>query len=65
MPDIFARMVKQQRKVYDELAQSHAASLAKVKQEFGWSDHEVVIMGSLVEKETAAPEERRASPRCS
>ena len=58
LPKIFEKMVNQQRAVYAQLVEENKATLAQVKSEFHWTDREVVIMASIVEKETAAPEER-------
>ena len=55
---VFTKMIDRFHTVYEEEALKHKASLDKVKLEFGWTDHEVVLMASLVEKETAAPDER-------
>ena len=58
LAQVFAKMIDRHHAVYEEEAAKHAASLAKVKQEFSWDTHQIVIMASLVEKETAAPDER-------
>ena len=56
---VLAAMVKQHRIVWAELEKQHARSLAKLEKQLGWGDREVVVMASIVEKETGAPEERR------
>lgn len=55
---IIRRMVEQHRKVFDNLKRSHRDSLEELRKTLGWGDREIVIMASLVEKETAAKHER-------
>lgn len=55
---IVRRMVKRHRQVYADLLRAHRDYAQKLAEDFGWSDHEVVIMASLIEKETAQPAER-------
>ncbi|MFY0536629.1 endolytic transglycosylase MltG [Nannocystis pusilla] len=58
-PDqVIRRMVEQHRKVYDNLKRSHREALEELKKTLGWGDREIIIMASLVEKETAAKHER-------
>jgi UPF0755 protein len=58
-PDqVIRRMVEQHRKVFDNLKRSHREALEELKKTLGWGDREIVIMASLVEKETAAKHER-------
>lgn len=58
-PDkVIRRMVEQHRKVYDNLKRSHRDALVELRKSLGWGDREIIIMASLVEKETAARHER-------
>jgi UPF0755 protein len=58
-PDqVIRRMVEQHRKVFDNLKRSHREALEELKKTLGWGDREIIIMASLVEKETAAKHER-------
>ena len=58
-PDhIVRRMVEQHFKVYGNLKRSHREALDELKKTLGWGDREILIMASLVEKETAAKHER-------
>ena len=51
-------LIRQHRIVYEELAKQNAKTLARWKKELGWGDREVVVLASIVEKETGVPEER-------
>ena len=55
---VLRRMVDQHRKVYAGLARSHREATLDLQRALGWGDREIVIMASLVEKETAAKHER-------
>ncbi|MBZ5707959.1 endolytic transglycosylase MltG [Nannocystis pusilla] len=55
---VIRRMVEQHHKVYDNLKRSHREALEELRKTLGWGDREIVIMASLVEKETAAKHER-------
>lgn len=55
---LIRRMVEQHRKVFDNLKRSHREALEELRKTLGWGDREIVIMASLVEKETAAKHER-------
>lgn len=55
---VLRRMVEQHRKVYAGLARSHREATEDLQRTLGWGDREIVIMASLVEKETAAKHER-------
>jgi UPF0755 protein len=51
-------LVKHGFEVYAELKARHQAGFDKLAKLYGFRDREVVLMASLVEKETAQPEER-------
>lgn len=55
---LFTRMVEQHKKVYEGVRRSHREAAEELKKTLGWGDREIVIMASLVEKETAAKHER-------
>lgn len=55
---VLERLVRHHREVYDELAKAHAKDLARLKKDLGWTDREVIVMASIVEKETADAQER-------
>ena len=58
---VLRRMIEQHRKVYAGLARGHREAIEDLQRGLGWGDREIVIMASLVEKETAAKHERRAA----
>ena len=55
---VLTAMVRQHRTVYERLRQRYARSLAQKTRQLKWGDREIVILASIVEKETGAPEER-------
>ncbi len=55
---VLERMVQRHRQVYTELRRKHSKGAAKLNEDFGWNDHEIVIMASLIEKETGQAAER-------
>jgi len=57
-PDILRRLVGQHRRVFDAVRRKHIDGAKKLEEDFGWHDAEMVTLASIIEKETAAPEER-------
>ncbi len=55
---IVTRLVQRHRQVWSELERKHRGDLRTLAQDFGWGPHEVVVLASIVEKETAVPSER-------
>lgn len=55
---VIARLVRHGREVYDALAARHPTGVAELKRRYGFDKHQILIMASLVEKETAQPDER-------
>ena len=51
-------MVRRHRQVYEELRAAHGKGLADLAVTLGWDDHKVVILASIVEKETGQARER-------
>jgi UPF0755 protein len=51
-------MVRRHRQVYEELRGANAKGLADLKKGLGFDDHKIVILASIVEKETGQREER-------
>ncbi len=56
--DIIRRLVERHRQVFAEVRRRHRAKAKDLEADLGWGDREVVILASLVEKETAVPSER-------
>jgi UPF0755 protein len=55
---IVERLVKRHRQVYAELHRAHGDAARELGSEFGWNDHQILIMASLIEKETGQAAER-------
>jgi UPF0755 protein len=55
---VLAAMVKHAKDVLAELLARHADGFAALQKNYKFNEREVVLMASLVEKETARPEER-------
>jgi UPF0755 protein len=55
---VLGQLVKHGQEVLAELEKAHADGVAMLKKLYGFGDREIVLMASLVEKETARPEER-------
>ncbi|MBI4509390.1 MAG: endolytic transglycosylase MltG [Deltaproteobacteria bacterium] len=55
---VLETMVRQHRIVYEELRKKYSRALARLQKQLTWGDREIVIMASIVEKETGAKEER-------
>ncbi len=57
-PKVIARLVKELRQNYADLATQHRAGLAQLHKNHHFDEREIVLMASLVEKETAEVSER-------
>ena len=55
---VITRLVRRGREVYAELRVNHLAGVKMLKKLYDFDDEEIVLMASLVEKETARSEER-------
>ncbi|MCB9568384.1 MAG: endolytic transglycosylase MltG [Myxococcales bacterium] len=55
---IIRRLVARHRQVYANLRRQHRESAEELQRALGWGDREIVIMASIVEKETGAKHER-------
>ena len=51
-------LVRRHRQVWGELRAAHAKAALELKKTLGFEDHNVVVLASIVEKETGRPEER-------
>ncbi|MCX4245987.1 endolytic transglycosylase MltG [Paraliomyxa miuraensis] len=56
--EVITRMVQRHRQVFAELRRRHRVEAKELESQLGWGDHEIVILASIVEKETAAKHER-------
>ena len=55
---VISRLVKQAKEVFAQLKDAHKSQVAALQKTYGFDDYQVLLMASLVEKETARPEER-------
>lgn len=55
---VLTRLVKRHHEVFAELRRTHRPFARALEEDLGWGDHELVILASIVEKETAAEHER-------
>jgi peptidoglycan lytic transglycosylase G len=55
---VLTAMVKHGHDVLEAAKKQHADGVAMLKKQYGFGDREIVLMASLVEKETAQPAER-------
>lgn len=55
---VIERLVLQHRAVWSEVAREHAKSLSRLKSKLSWSDRDVLILASIVEKEAVEASER-------
>jgi UPF0755 protein len=53
-----ATLVRRHRQVYQELRAAHGPGVADLGKRLGFDDRRIVILASIVEKETGSPEER-------
>jgi UPF0755 protein len=51
-------LVRRHRQVFAELRAAHAKTVAELKKTLGFDDHKIVVLASIVEKETGRAEER-------
>src|SRR6185295_338056 len=51
-------LVRRHRQVWAELRAAHAKAALELKKTLGFDDHQIVVLASIVEKETGRPEER-------
>lgn len=55
---ITERLVRRHRQVYADVRRAHSDGAKRLADDFGWGDHEILIMASLIEKETGQAAER-------
>jgi UPF0755 protein len=55
---VLQRLITRHQEVWNELLAKHPREAAKIKDKLGWTDRDVLIMASIVEKEAVDPAER-------
>jgi UPF0755 protein len=55
---VVTRMVQRHREVFAELRRRYRTELKQLEDSLDWTDHQIVVLASIVEKETAAKHER-------
>jgi UPF0755 protein len=55
---VLQRLITRHQEVWNDLLAKHARDAAKLKDKLGWTDRELLIMASIVEKEAVDPAER-------
>lgn len=56
--DVLDRMIDRRARVWRDVRESNAEAYYDIREDVGLSDHDLVILASIVEKEAAAAEER-------
>jgi UPF0755 protein len=55
---VLQRLITRQQEVWNDLVAKHAKDAAKVKDKLGWTDRDLLVLASIVEKEAVDPGER-------
>jgi UPF0755 protein len=55
---VITRMVQRHRDVFADLRRRYRTEVKELERQLDWTDHQIVILASIVEKETAARHER-------
>ncbi|MEM9489251.1 MAG: endolytic transglycosylase MltG [Myxococcota bacterium] len=55
---VIETMLKQHRVVWDRIRRKHARAIDRLKKRLGWTDRDILIMASIVEKEAVVDSER-------
>lgn len=56
--EVLERLVQRHRQVFADLRRRYRPEAKALADQLGWGDHEIVVLASIVEKETAAKHER-------
>jgi len=56
--EVLRRMIGQHRVVWDRVVRKHAKSVARMRERLDWSDRDILVMASIVEKEAVVDTER-------
>lgn len=56
--DVLTKLIERHQQVWREVSAQHATRAGELRQALGWTDRELLILASIVEKEAVAAEER-------
>ena len=56
--EVLGKMVTQHRVTWEKVQREHGKEIAKLKEKLGWSDRDILVMASIVEKEAVVDSER-------
>ncbi|WP_428264905.1 endolytic transglycosylase MltG [Haliangium sp.] len=56
--DVLDRLLERHRVVWDQIRRTHAKKVERLRARLGWTDRDILVMASIVEKEAAAASER-------
>jgi UPF0755 protein len=56
--EVLATMVKEEKRRFQALASKYSGSMQTLADRYDWSEHEVLTLASIVEKEAARPQEQ-------
>lgn len=55
---VISRLITRHREVWNEVVSKNPRDTARLKDKLGWSDRDILVMASIVEKEAVDPKER-------
>jgi UPF0755 protein len=55
---VLQRLITRHQEVWNDLLAKHSRDAARIKERLGWTDRELLVMASIVEKEAVEPAER-------
>jgi UPF0755 protein len=56
--EVLKRMIEQHRVVWDRVQRGHEKSIARLRERLDWTDRDILVMASIVEKEAVVDTER-------
>jgi UPF0755 protein len=56
--DVLKRMIEQHRVVWDRVQRGHAKAMARLRERMNWTDRDILVLASIVEKEAVIDKER-------
>lgn len=56
--EVLRRMIEQHRVVWDRVQRAHSKGISRLRERLDWSDRDILVMASIVEKEAVVDTER-------